>query len=629
MITILKFIPIQDGLYCLSCTDGVSPRHCHYVMKCSEGEVCITKSHLSKNGLVVFDTGCLSIEKCHSGQINVSDSHQLQQAVDQRTICFECCSSDLCNQKGCGQIGYPSPRGPVCFNCPQVSNPTLCDKIKVCDKSQECYIQKEEEFGDIIYSSGCIRKHSCRAHTDIFGKRNAEHCFQCCSSDLCNANCDAVPHLSTTPSTTVKTTTAAPLPRGCLGKEFLVLFMQNHESANESLLVDITTADTSYMHVTSSPKLNQTMKVIIDRNLLFTSYANFTFPFDMACHESVTEYKAVIIRTTELTGVTSFDSNDPFTNDGTLVIPTHKLSTEYLVSAIDGINVGPYHASQFAIGILHNNTQLSITFRIKDNKPITIDGVMFWSGGVYNKSFDELETFQVRHGSDLTGTYIKSNKPVAVFSGNECLDSSYSMCSHTVSQLPPIDQFDNEYIIPSFYNNSGTLIQVLSPFDSKVNITIGTNIISMLHLTEKEYKNIKVTTNEVTIVKSNRTVMVTGYAMGSSSNDPYMTVIPGVHQYLDYYKIVIPDKYRDNYLCVIIPTGSFNNLHINQTPVGQFGIVYQWSVISSGKSFDVRTILVKEGVYTLGTTDQVPFGLIVYGHRINDGYGFAGNFVSP
>lgn len=405
--------------------------------------------------------------------------------------------------------------------------------------------------------------------------------------------------------------------------------MQNHESANGSLLVDITTADISYLHVTSSPKLNQTMKVIIDRNLLFNSSASITFPFDMACHESLTEYKTVIIRTTDVSGVTSFDSYDPFSNDGTLVIPTHKLSTEYLVSAVDGINVGPYHASQFAIGILHNNTQLSITFRIKDNKPITIDGVVFWSGGVYNKSFGELETCQVRHGSDLTGTYIKSNKPVAVFSGNECLDSSYSMCSHAVSQLPPIDQFDNEYIIPPFYNNSGTLIQVLSPFDSKVNTTIGTNTISMLHLTEKEYKNIKVTTNEVTIVKSNRTVMVTGYAMGSSSNDPYMTVIPGVHQYLDYYKIVIPDKYRDNYLCVIIPTGSLNNLHINQTPVGQFGIVYQWSVISSGKSFDVRTILVKEGVYTLRTTDQVPFGLIVYGHRINDGYGFAGNFVSP
>lgn len=27
------------GLYCLSCVDGISPRHCHTVKKCSDEEV--------------------------------------------------------------------------------------------------------------------------------------------------------------------------------------------------------------------------------------------------------------------------------------------------------------------------------------------------------------------------------------------------------------------------------------------------------------------------------------------------------------------------------------------------------------------------------------------------------------
>lgn len=197
-----------------------------------------------------------------------------------------------------------------------------------------------------------------------------------------------------------------------------------------------------------------------------------------------------------------------------------------------------------------------------------------------------------------------------------------------VSQLQPIDQFDHEYIIPPVYSNSGTLIQVLSPFYNNVSISIGNNL-SRLPLNEKEHKNITVTTNEVTIVKSDRPVMVTGYAMGSSSNDPYMTVIPGINHYLEYYKIVTPDQYRDNYLCVIFSTGSLNNLHINQIPVGQFNTVFQRSVDSSGKSFIVQTIRVQEGVYTLKTTYQEPFGLIVYGHRKDDGYGFAGNFVLP
>lgn len=124
-----------------------------------------------------------------------------------------------------------------------------------------------------------------------------------------------------------------------------------------------------------------------------------------------------------------------------------------------------------------------------------------------------------------------------------------------VSQLPPIDQLDDNYIIPSFFNNSETLIQVLSPFHNNVNVSTG-NDKSRLRLNKKEHSNIRVNTTEITIVNSERPIMVTGYAMGSSSNGPYMTVIPGINQYLDYYKIVVPDQYRDNYLCVIIPTGS-------------------------------------------------------------------------
>uniref|UniRef100_K1QLT8 Uncharacterized protein n=1 Tax=Magallana gigas TaxID=29159 RepID=K1QLT8_MAGGI len=126
------------GLYCLSCTNSVSPRHCHTVRKCSEEEVCFTESHLSENGIVVFDSGCGSFQACHSNR-NTSDSQKRQHGVDphyQHSRCLECCSSDICNNKGCGQYGYPSARGPVCFDCPQVSDPALCDTIKVCDQNQ-------------------------------------------------------------------------------------------------------------------------------------------------------------------------------------------------------------------------------------------------------------------------------------------------------------------------------------------------------------------------------------------------------------------------------------------------------------------------------------------------------------
>lgn len=413
---------------------------------------------------------------------------------------------------------------------------------------------------------------------------------------------------------------------GSRGTEFLLLFMQNYPGATGPLNTYIATNNTSSLKIMSSRNLNQTMRHHIDRNITFTSYTNISFPIDLACHELKTEYKAVIIRTTELSTVTLFDAYIPSSNDGTLVIPTNKLSTEYIISTTEGLRLNPHFNSQFAIGALHNNTQLNIKFNIKNNKSIVLQGQTFFSGEVYLHNFGELETLQVSHIRDLTGTYIISNKPVAVFSGNRCQDFLGSGCSHMVSQLPSIDQFDNEYIIPAFFKQSETLIQVLSPFKSNVSI-ITENKISTFHLNEKEHKNIKITTHEVTIVKSDRPTLVTAYAIGVG--DPYMTVFPGIHHYLDYYRIVVPYQYREHYLCVIIPTGSLNNLHINQLPVGQFNTVYKWSVVSSGETFSVRIIRVQEGVYTLKTTDQEPFGLIVYGYRQDDGYGFAGNFVLP
>lgn len=102
------------------------------------------------------------------------------------------------------------------------------------------------------------------------------------------------------------------------------------------------------------------MKHQIDRNITFTSHTNLSFPFDLACHELSAEYKAVIIRTTELSTVTLFDADFFQSNDGTLVIPTNKLSDKYLVSTTEWLAVGTDYNSQFAIGFLHNDTQLNI-----------------------------------------------------------------------------------------------------------------------------------------------------------------------------------------------------------------------------------------------------------------------------
>lgn len=116
--------------------------------------------------------------------------------------------------------------------------------------------------------------------------------------------------------------------------------MQNIPGVTGPLKTYITTYNTSSLKITSSRNLNQIMKHQIDRDITFTSHTNISLPFDLACHDLTTEYKALIIRTTEQSTVTLFDADYRVSNEGTLVIPTDKLSTEYLVSTIEGYDLG-------------------------------------------------------------------------------------------------------------------------------------------------------------------------------------------------------------------------------------------------------------------------------------------------
>ncbi|XP_056002654.1 uncharacterized protein LOC125663468 isoform X2 [Ostrea edulis] len=642
---------VTEALYCLSCSDSVAPRHCHVVRKCSDGEVCFTESHTSENGVVVFDTGCASSQTCRAKRgpqllRNLSD-------VDphyHHSLCEECCSSNLCNTQGCGQQGYPKSRGPVCFNCPQVADATLCDQIRVCELNQACYLHREEEFGDTLFTSSCINKHACSSNLDIFGRRSLGSCSKCCLADLCNSQCNDMTLYPSSSTMTTKTTavtlmmttksqtpasTHVPDSTGSRGREFLVLFMRNLQDISGnlkgSLTVYITTDNKASVNISSSPRLNANIKSAVDSSGSITSDSNFTFPIDLSCAYGIVEPKAVIIETSQPSTVTIFNNYYYETSsDGTLIIPTHKLSNQYLVSTTEPRSSGRDNYSQFAIAALTDRTDIKIRFKMHYNHIITMLGWKYGDGDVLFKTLNKFETLQVNSYVNLTGTLITSKKPIAVFSGNRCNYLLRTGCSHMMTQLPPTTELDHQFIVPPFYKNLKTLIQVVTPTQNTINVTIGDKNSSWA-LNKTEHKNFE--SNENVVLVSRDPILVTGFGMGLSHDpdvNPYMTVMPGVHQYLDFYKITVPSGYKENFICIICPAVSISNLQISGFSIDYYATVHQSSVYLD-KAFVVRVFQVQNTgeTFVISTTDKSKFGLIVYGHRANDGYGFSGNFVLP
>ncbi|XP_048750593.2 IgGFc-binding protein-like [Ostrea edulis] len=431
------------------------------------------------------------------------------------------------------------------------------------------------------------------------------------------SNIDPNPTTITTPETT-----ALPASKGSRAREFLILFMQNFDRSKGSLTVYVASGSEVMVNISSSPKLDATIKSAVDKRLNITHDLKFTLPANLTCKYGEVEPKAVLLQTSEPATVTIFDRFHLYSNDATLIIPTYKLSNKYLVSSTQPRTSVSHHDSHFAVGALFDGTNINITFKMKNKSLFLLDGT-YRDKDVFTVTLERLETFQVGHFTDLSGTVITSSKPVAVFSGNQC-NSLRTGCSHMLTQLPPVSELDNQYIVPPFYNNKGTLIQMVSGSQNSVNCRVGDRVSTWL-LGDTEYKNVEITSREIAVIVSDRPVLVTGFGMGGSYH-PYMTVIPGVHQYLNYYKVAVPDGYDENFLCVMISSKSVNSLRINGYTVDNYEIAYQVYVFLE-KKFLVSTFRVENGRFELQTSDKSHFGLLVYGHRRSDGYGFAGNFV--
>jgi len=66
-----------------------------------------------------------------------------------------------------------------------------------------------------------------------------------------------------------------------------------------------------------------------------------------------------------------------------------------------------------------------------------------------DKTFETF-MFTAAFGDDLTGMFINSSKPVAVYAGHACakVPETKFFCDHIVEQIPPISELGKTHIVP-------------------------------------------------------------------------------------------------------------------------------------------------------------------------------------
>ncbi|CAC5394166.1 unnamed protein product [Mytilus coruscus] len=138
------------------------------------------------SGDTTYKLGCMDTTKCHFKRSSFGTDIE---------TCRECCATDGCNLKGCGKDTIEIKRGPICFDCDGISEPTKCHHIKVCEADEIC----QALSGRLPIVGRRRRSHGLKQKRSVL-------CWKCCSTDLCNTHCGSLLDFTTTPLIPVKTT---------------------------------------------------------------------------------------------------------------------------------------------------------------------------------------------------------------------------------------------------------------------------------------------------------------------------------------------------------------------------------------------------------------------------------------
>ena len=398
------------------------------------------------------------------------------------------------------------------------------------------------------------------------------------------------------------------------------------DGASSTKNIYITSENGVQINISTSEYLISSLKSQIDRVVEIPSNEHIIVPAEMELTSFKIETKAILIETSDDVFVITHIDGDASVGS-TTQIPIHKLSTKFVVIT------GPviYSKNKIAVAAIEDNTTIAITLKMWHRINITMNGKIYQNNDVFNITLNRLETYQIEHNTDFTGSVIDSSKPIAAFSGTACKKlESVTTCEYFFEQLPPVVSLDREYIVPP------------NPYDSETGVVItavnNTNLTYFIDPTQSdafllnEYTSIGtlISSNQPCVVQSENPVLVTAFGLHYTSSElgvSSVTVVPGIHQYLDYYKIVVPTGYDHNYVSIMIKYAAIDSFRINGTTMNRYPVTFEDNVTVGNIKYYVRTLQVTDGELTASTVDGERFGLMVTGGTNHEAYGFSGNYA--
>lgn len=308
------------------------------------------------------------------------------------------------------------------------------------------------------------------------------------------------------------------------------------------------------------------------------------------------------------------------TTDTYLGLPVSVLGTEYRAV---GYRYSEGLMSQFAVIATEDSTEVTITpstltakYRQQD-VPFT---VYLKAGDVYQVTAHP----EAPGLGDLTGSLIRSNKKIAVFSGHQCayVPNPLIGCNFLVEQLPPVASWGKHFYVGLMLGRSRHTVRVVAAED-KTKVFENSTLVAVLNA-GKFYENSSM--RQHTQITADKPVLVAqysqGFANGDSIGDPMMLLISPTQQFMNEYRFATPISGEWNhYINVVIPTKSISTLRLDGRKVDSN--LFQTLGLSR---YSIAQVQVRYGTHIIKAKEA--FGLYSYGFgyksQAYDAYGTMG-----
>lgn len=334
----------------------------------------------------------------------------------------------------------------------------------------------------------------------------------------------------------------------------------------------------------------------------------------------------------------------PYTSDSFFALPNIELNDTYVYY---GISVPPASGVSRMSSVLIVGTENNINFKLRVTQSVNISigttvATTLIPGRLYSFVISKLQTVYIGSRQDISGTKIVADRPVSVFSGDECgnVPSTQGYCSHLVEQIPPTALWGKVYYTAPLSNRTSYTIKVLAAYHSTVVNIYCNNSMESYTINEGEFINKTSQMMEYCAIHSNKVVLVVQLSHGGFNDyayygDPMMTLVPAVNQYLNkvdfstirntvlsgyehFVNIIVTAQYYQPNLIYLMTGGVTISLVTHQW------IPIQFNSVTEAYATQVR---IPEGVIQIFHSNAAAqLMTIVYGFRPHDGYGHIGGF---